>query len=134
MPISPPKPCSFCGCLELVKDGSARCPAHKVRQGQFADRSRGTRHERGYGADWDRRRLRILARDCGLCQCDECKSLGRLRSANIVDHILNKAEWRRRHGSLAGVDADSNLRAINDECHKAKTAREAQQGRGRVKV
>lgn len=132
MPISPPKPCTVCGVL--VRDGSARCELHKVRAGQFADRSRGTRHERGYGADWDRRRLRILKRDCGICQCEDCKALNRLRSATVVDHKVNKAEWKRLHGSLAGVDDDSNLRAINVECHKAKTAREAAQGRGRGKV
>lgn len=132
MPTSPPKPCSDCGVL--VYDGTARCLLHKVRIGQFADRSRGTRHERGYGAVWDRIRLRILARDCGLCQCEECKAMNRLRSATTVDHITNKAEWKRQHGSLAGVDADENLRAINVECHKAKTAREAARGRGGGKV
>lgn len=129
MPISPPKPCSACGVL--VRDGSARCELHKVRQGQFADRQRGSRHERGYGAAWDRIRERILKRDCGICQCEECKALNRLRSATQVDHRVNKAEWKRVHGSLAGVDDDSNLRAINVECHKRKTAREAARGRMR---
>lgn len=113
-----------------MKTGGARCELHGVRAGQFADRSRGTRQERGYGADWDRRRLRILKRDCGICQCEECKSLNRLLSATQVDHRINKAEWRRQFGSLAGVDDDSNLRAINADCHKRKTAREAAQGRG----
>lgn len=132
MPIAPPKPCTACGVL--VHDGSARCDAHKVRRGQFADASRGSRHERGYGAHWDRLRARILRRDCGLCQCEECKAAGRLLSATQVDHKVNKAEWKRRHGSLAGVDDDSNLRAINVDCHKRKTAREAAQGRGAGKV
>ena len=129
MPNSPPKPCSHCGCGVLVRDGSDRCEQHKVRAGQFADRSRGTRQQRGYGADWDRRRLRILNAAGGLCQCDECKQAKRLRSATQVDHIVNKAKWRQLHGSLAGVDADSNLQAINKDCHKAKTAREAAAGR-----
>lgn len=132
MPTSPPKPCGVCGVL--VTDGTARCEAHKVRLGQFADRGRGTRQERGYGADWDRRRRRILKRDCGICQCAECKQLNRLRLATEVDHRENKAEWLLHHGSLAGVDDDSNLQAINKECHKAKTSREAQRGRGASKV
>lgn len=78
--------------------------------------------------------MRILKRDCGLCQCEECKSLHRLLPATQVDHRINKAEWLRQRGSLAGVDDDSNLRAINKDCHKRKTAREAAQGRGRGKV
>lgn len=130
MPVSAPKPC--CVCSVLVRDGSSRCDKHKVRQGTFADQSwKGSRHERGYGNDWDRRRKRILARDNGLCQCDECRQLNRIRIATQVDHVVNKAEWRRRHGGLVGVDDDSNLQSINAECHKRKTAREALAGRSR---
>lgn len=132
MPTSPPKPCSACGVL--VRDGTARCEAHKVRPGQFADQRRGSRQARGYGAVWDRLRVRILERDSGLCQCAECTLAGRLRSATQVDHKINKAMWRRLHGSLSGVDDESNLQAINAACHAAKTAREANAGRGRVKV
>lgn len=102
--------------------------AHKVKPGSFADSRRGSRHERGYGAAWDKLRARILKRDAGLCQCADCKHLGRIRVATQVDHIVNKAEWRRLHGSLVGVDAESNLQAINAECHRLKTQREA--GRG----
>lgn len=132
MPTSAPKPCTACGVL--VRDGTARCEKHKVRLGQFADSRRGSRQSRGYGAIWDKTRRRILARDNGICQCDECKQLGRLRMATEVDHRINKATWKRLHGSLDGVDDDSNLQSINAECHKAKTAREAQQGRGGGKV
>ncbi len=132
MPVSAPKPCSACGVL--VKDGSARCDVHKVRQGQFGDSRRGSRQSRGYGAAWEKTRRRILQRDNGVCQCDECKQLGRLRMANEVDHRINKATWKRLHGSLEGCDDDSNLQSINAQCHRAKTAREAQHGRGGEKV
>jgi 5-methylcytosine-specific restriction protein A len=57
----------------------------------------------------------ILRRDKGLCQCPEC--LGgdkRLRVATEVDHIKPKAE--------GGTDDESNLRAVNSDCHKRLTA------------
>lgn len=129
MPNAAPKPCQDCGAL--VRDGGSRCDAHKVRPGQFADSRRGSRHARGYGSQWVKTRERILARDNGMCQCEDCTSSGRIRLATQVDHRVNKATWLHQHGTLAGVDHDSNLRAINAECHKAKTAREAQQGRVR---
>lgn len=126
MPTAAPKPCTVCGVL--VRDGSARCEAHK-EVGKWGDERRGSRQSRGYGAQWERTRERILRRDSGLCQCDECRSTGRVRVATEVDHHIPKSQWRRTHGgSLVGVDADSNLRAINAECHRAKTQREAQAG------
>lgn len=68
MPIAAPKPCIQCGAL--VRDGTSRCRAHKTRPGTFADKRRGSRHERGYGTAWDRTREHILARDGGLCDVD----------------------------------------------------------------
>lgn len=128
MPTSPPKPCRRCNVL--VRDGSSLCEQHKVRPGQFGDKFRGSRQSRGYGAEWDKLRLEILKRDHGMCQCAECRQLGRLRLATQVDHVVNKAAWKRLHGSLSGVDDPSNLQAIHKDCHDAKTAREALEGRG----
>jgi 5-methylcytosine-specific restriction enzyme A len=129
MPNAAPKPCSQCGAL--VHDGSTRCVAHKVKAGSFADSRRGSRHERGYGAAWVKVRARVLRQAGGLCQCAECQATGRVRLATEVDHITSKAEWRRLHGTLAGVDADSNLQAINAECHRRKTQAEAGRGGAR---
>lgn len=94
--------------------------------GSFADRQRGSRQERGYGAAWEQTRKRILSRDCGLCQCDDCKALTRVRVATEVDHRVPKAQ--------GGTDDDGNLQAINRDCHKLKTAREALAGRGVAKL
>lgn len=125
MPTSPPKPCTVCG--TLVRDGSSRCEAHKrVETGKFNDKRRGSRQSRGYGTSWDKLRLTILARDHGLCQV--CAGQGILKVGNSVDHIVNKADWERRYGTLAGVDEPQNLRCICTECHKAKTAREGALG------
>jgi 5-methylcytosine-specific restriction protein A len=120
MPIAAPKPCAQPGCGVLVRDGSSRCEAHKVLPGRFADRRRGSRHERGYGNAWDRLRERILTRDGGLCQ--PCQRADRVTAATEVDHVVNKAD--------GGTDDDTNLQAICRDCHRAKTAEEARRGRG----
>jgi 5-methylcytosine-specific restriction protein A len=78
--------------------------------------SRASRHERGYGSQWDKLRLAVLQRDMYLCCCDECAKLGRIRPATEVDHYIPKAKL--------GTDSLDNLRAINAKCHKAKTDRE----------
>lgn len=84
-----------------------------------------SRQARGYGAEWERVREQVLKRDNYVCQCPDCKG-GEIRvsPANEVDHIVSKAEWKRRHGTLAGVDDPSNLQAINHDCHTKKTALE----------
>ena len=72
-----------------------------------------SRKARGYGPEWDRTRLRILERDNWLCQCSRCKAEDRVTFANQVHHIKQKAD--------GGTDADDNLHAINEECHKQET-------------
>lgn len=92
---------------------------HKRAAGSFADKQRGSRHERGYGTAWDKTRARIMKRDTGLCQ----PSLrhGMVVMAIAVDHIIPKAR--------GGSDDDDNLQAISAAVHAAKTAAE---GRGAV--
>jgi len=87
-----------------------------------------SRHARGYGAAWDRLRLVILARDHGLCQCPECQGGSKqLKQASEVHHIVGKTEAKARGWTDAQIDDESNLQAINNECHKRITA--AEQGR-----
>lgn len=126
MPTAAPKPCSACGVL--VRDGSSRCAAH-AQVGKWGDDRRGSRQSRGYGAEWDRLRERILRRDNGLCTCVECQRTHTVRIATEVDHRICKALWQQLHGSLTGVNAETNLGAINRHCHKVKTQREAQAAR-----
>jgi 5-methylcytosine-specific restriction protein A len=68
---------------------------------------------RGYGARWQRLRLLVLARDFYLCQCPECAKRQVPLPATEVDHIKPKAQ--------GGTDEESNLRAVNSECHKRLT-------------
>ena len=66
--------------------------------------------------EWERLRLRILERDCYLCQCTYCKAEGRTTLATQVDHIKPKAD--------GGTDDPLNLQAIAADCHKRKTMEE----------
>lgn len=110
------------GCGELVH--GRFCAKHEGdgKRGSFADASRGSRHQRGYGSAWDRKRARILRRDNFLCQ--PCYRENRIHVADEVDHVIPKSE--------GGTDDDSNLQAINHDCHVIKTRAEAERGKRRV--
>jgi 5-methylcytosine-specific restriction protein A len=81
--------------------------------------SKESRQSRGYGAAWDKIRVRILRRDCGMCQ--PCKAAGRVTLATQVDHIISKAKAATLGWSQAQIDAPTNLQAICVPCHKLKT-------------
>ena len=121
MPSAAPRPCKHSGCGRLVLDVSGYCTQHQSEKynGRFGDARRGSRHARGYGTEWDRKRRIILRRDNGLCQV--CLQKGFVQEGNTVDHKVPKAE--------GGTDDDSNLQTICDDCHKEKTAQEALRGR-----
>lgn len=123
-PRRPPRPCAHPGCGALTTAG--RCEKHK-RASWEADRQRGNRHQRGYGAEWEKLREIVLRRDNYLCQ--PCLRDGKLTAvitgnprhphAANVDHVKPKAQ--------GGTDDPANLETTCLTCHKAKTARE---GRG----
>lgn len=68
---------------------------------------RGSSTARGYGAEWRRMRLYILARD------PRCR-MGCGRPSVEVDHITPR--------SRGGLDLPSNLRGLCKSCHSRKTA------------
>ena len=74
-----------------------------------------SRHERGYGYEWTKRREDVMRRDMYLCQ--PCARLGRTTIAKEVDHITPKSQ--------DGTDDYDNLQAICKDCHKDKTKAEA---------
>lgn len=90
-----------------------------MRAGSFADKARGTRHQRGYGSAWDKIRNRILQRDGGVCQ--PCLRHGIVHMGHAVDHIVPRER--------GGTDDDCNLQVICRQVHQAKTDAEKQ---GRV--
>ena len=94
----------------------ARVQPLDAPKGGWADPRRGSAHSRGYGYEWQQRRLLILHRDAGLCQ--PCQQRGHVTpGCNTVDHIINKARGGSDHGS--------NLQTICAACHDAKTGAEA---------
>jgi len=118
-------PCRHRGCGALVRT-PGYCEAHAAEAtGWRLVHQRGTRHQRGYGAAWDRVRELVLKRDRHLCRCDECARTGRVLPATEVDHKIPKGE--------GGTDDPVNLSAINVDCHRRKTARESARGRARLR-
>lgn len=117
MPSAAPKPCTQCG--TLVRDGSARCAAHKV----VWLKRKPTKRITG-------RRLQAMRADLFSRQptCEECARHGRVRLATQRDHKVPLAE--------GGADDRSNEQALCDECHEAKSLAEALRARtgGRSKV
>lgn len=83
--------------------------------------SKESSHARGYGAAWRKLRLHILARDCYLCQCDECAKRQVPLAANEVNHKVPKAEAKRLGWTQDQIDDPSNLEAVNPECHERIT-------------
>lgn len=117
MPPRTKRPCRHTGCAALTNDRSGYCDQHREQHaGDGWQRHTGgkSRHERGYGRQWDIRRPRILQRDNYVCQACKRKGIGTV--ATHVDHIIPKA-----HG---GTDADDNLESLCATCHRAKTATE----------
>lgn len=117
------KPCAVPGCRTIVALGTPRCAKHQAvseshpQSGGSSGGWRGqagSRHDRGYGAAWDRLRLFVLQRDQRLCV--QCLGVGRPTVAYAVDHILPK--------SKGGTDDLDNLQSLCRSCHAAKTARE----------
>ncbi len=91
---------------------------------RFSDPNRGSRHERGYGTEWDHTVKRIRARDHDLCQRCIRRDDGHIGLYSAVDHITQKSQ--------GGSDNDSNLEVICKPCHTAKTQAESMGGGGRI--
>ena len=108
------------GRLSMLKPAVATLDTRSVKTpegGGWDARYRGTAQERGYGAEWQKLRKQVMARDQWRCQCEDCRSEGRITVAHECDHIVPKSQ--------GGTDALSNLQAINRECHARKTQRES---------
>ena len=108
MPSKPMRPCSHCGCNQLVVSGY--CDHHK-KDKQTYDRYRGSSTERGYGAR--HRRIReVVRREEPLCM--ECLKTGQVTPSNEMEHIDGNALNTER----------ANLQMLCKACHSRKTIRE----------
>ncbi|WJJ93429.1 HNH endonuclease [Neopusillimonas aromaticivorans] len=114
----PQRPCRATGCRALHRNAHGYCDAHahlvKVWTKTPEQSGRG-------GRPWRRLRDQILERDGYLCQCEGCQRRALPLVAHEVDHI--------KPISQGGTDDPGNLRAINRDCHRAKSQAEAQRAR-----
>ena len=115
MPMAAPRPCAKAGCIRLASK-KGRCDQH---QPKAWDHKGKTRHERGYGSDWDKVRKDALIRDDYLCQV--CLKKKIYTRATEVDHIKPK--------SKGGTNNLINLMSICNKCHKIKTQKESEESR-----
>lgn len=92
------------------------------------DERRGSRHERGYGSEWDRISAKWKAQHpfCGMradsrlhqehsaCARQGIRYAGGPENRLVTDHIVPKSE--------GGQDEDSNFQTLCERCHSVKTA------------
>lgn len=116
MPRRAPRPCLEPTCRELVRGRSGRCDPCEAKRHRRIDDRRGSSSARGYGYQWQKLRLTILA-DEPLCRT--CDAADRTTAATEVDHI---------DGDSANNDR-ANLRPLCKPCHSARTARDQAFGR-----
>jgi len=131
MPRSAPTPCRYPGCPELVDEKVARgfCVGHMREARAF----RGMRNRRRNFSDEDRKRdnwysskaWRSLRRShiSRSPLCVDCISRGILRTADVVDHIIERKDDDRRR-----LDS-SNLQSLCHKCHNTKTVEEKRRRR-----
>lgn len=119
MPPKAKRPCRSPMCPGKTDVRHGYCDAHQHLVSGWSDPARRTAEQRGYDWAWRKKRAAVLKRDRHLCRCENCK--GRRFPASEVDHVLPK--------HLGGTDDFDNLVAINTDCHKAKTQREAREAR-----
>lgn len=118
--------CTHPGCTALV-EGGGRCERHPYpprRQNDEAkrryDAGRPNAAARGYGYTWKKIRDAHLAREP---RCVRCLRQGRVRLADMVDHIRPIAE--------GGGHEASNLQSLCYPCHAAKTREDIRRRRRR---
>ena len=112
---SAPRPCTHAGCHVLVRDGSGRCAKHVKADRQQLDARRGSAHERGYSAAWQRARVGFL-RSHPLCV--RCSANHETVAASVVDHIIP------HRGDMTLFWLHSNWQSLCKRCHDLKTALE----------
>ena len=113
MPNAPKRPCSWPGCGALTDDG--RCAGHKRQGRRDSDRRRGSSASRSYGSRWQKAREAYLGRHP---LCAQCRALGRIVPATVVDHIVpHKGDDRLFWDS-------GNWESLCKRCHDRKTGGE----------
>lgn len=89
MAIAPGRACRYPGCVEITKDPSGYCPAHRQDRRRQYDGNRPPAHLRGYDKRWEKFRNWYVKRNP---LCVRCKEQDRLTPAEVVHHIKPVAE------------------------------------------
>ncbi|TYS50095.1 HNH endonuclease [Bacillus infantis] len=109
----------LCSCGTPIDISLNCCEGCKPKQGErhkLYDRYRRDQETAAFykSTPWRKVREQALARDIGLCQ--HCLSKGRIKWADMVDHIIPiKEAWELR------LVLD-NLQSLCNSCHNIKTA------------
>ena len=98
-------------CPRCQAPHSSGCPLRSFLQVQ-TDRARGTAHQRGYGAKWQKAAAAWLAKHP---LCEECKKADRITSADCVDHV------RPHRGDMKLFWDPRNWQSLCSTCHARKT-------------
>ena len=108
MPIARPsmKPCIDCGVLVR---GASRCSVHQLQTNRRIEKARGTRQDRGYGAEWMRLRARALRAQPW---CGDCMTEGRPDNPLTGDHIVPL--------SAGGRNEPGNIRILCRRCNSVR--------------
>lgn len=120
MPNRAKKPCRKSGCSGLVTEGYCERHAKHAKKSWSKPSylgAQGSTTERGYGYQWQKRRLLVL-NEQPLCQIAQIcvQRLGHVALSNCVDHIIPIA--------AGGNDEYENLQGACSDCneHKARTS------------
>lgn len=107
------RPCKVSSCKDFAVNGGY-CDQHqeKIRK---QDRERGTAHQRGYDAEWEKERTKFLD-DNPLCV--DHKRRGFIEAATVVDHIVP------HKGDKVLFWDKNNWQPLCKSCHDRKTATE----------
>jgi 5-methylcytosine-specific restriction protein A len=113
MPVRPFRVCTYAGCNTLTNNKEARCDNHP-----YEPWSKTADTKRISGSRLQKLRKELFARSP---LCVDCAKIGRVSVATQRDHITPL--------SAGGKDIESNVQALCQSCHDAKTELESKQGR-----
>jgi len=105
--------CAEPGCPEMTE--GTRCPDHEHARQKAKAKAEGTFREKGYDAEYDRNRARVLAEEthCWLCGHPVDKALsGKLPDGPSVDHRIPI--------SAGGGNGRDNLSLSHNRCNSGR--------------
>jgi 5-methylcytosine-specific restriction protein A len=120
----PLKPCNKIGCNSLTREGY--CDIHKeekqLQQREYDRNVRDQKHKQYYNSvEWKKARELALMRDNFLCV--KCRLNGKLKQADVVDHITELQDDFSLRSTL------TNLQSLCHSCHNRKTEEERKKRR-----